>query len=110
LAYLAKLDHADVETRVKTLIIQGLPAGNVTQSDIASRMHMSARTLHNKLASRNTNFHQLVEDTRRSLASAYMENPRMSVGEIAYLLGFSEASNFSRAFKRWTGRSPSARR
>jgi AraC-like DNA-binding protein len=106
LAYLAKLDQSDVEARVKELVIKGLPSGSVSKTDIAKKMHMSARTLHNRLTRRNTSFHELLDETRQSLASAYMEDPTLSVGEIAFRLGFAEPSSFRRAYKRWTGLSP----
>ena len=110
MAYLAKLDRADVQTRVKALIIQNLPSGEASKVSIAKQLHMSPRTLQHKLAQRNTSFHDLVNETRRALACGYMENHALAVTEIAYLLGFSDTSNFSRAFKRWTGHSPSAYR
>jgi AraC-like DNA-binding protein len=49
----------------------------------------------------------LLEDTRRELAQQYVGTARWSVGEVAYLLGFSDPANFTRAFRRWTGQSPS---
>ncbi len=69
---------------------------------------MSPRTLQIKLSKSNTTFQDVVNETRRALACGYIENSGMSITEIAYLLGFSDTSNFSRAFRRWTGRSPRA--
>ncbi len=68
---------------------------------------MSVRTLHNRLAESGTTYQQLLDRTRRELAEQYMQQPNISVSEVAYLLGFSDCSNFSRAFHRWTGQSPS---
>ncbi len=51
-------------------------------------------------------FDQLLDETRRELADQYIRNPMVSIGEITYLLGFSEPGNFSRAFKRWNGAAP----
>ena len=58
--------------------------------------------------SRSTSFQQLLDDTRRELACQYLLQLSLSVTEVAYLLGFNDTSNFARAFKRWTGCSPSA--
>ena len=67
---------------------------------------MSARSLQMKLAEKDTSFQEIMDGTRHSLALGYMEQSAISITEAAYLLGFSEVSNFTRAFKRWTGKSP----
>jgi len=68
---------------------------------------MSPRTLQRKLAEANTTYLQLVDDTRKDLALRYIEDPRRSVTDITFSLGFSQPSAFTRAFKRWTGLNPS---
>jgi AraC-like DNA-binding protein len=68
--------------------------------------NLSSRSLELKLANEGTNFQQTLDDTRRSLASGYIEQSGIAITEIAYLLGFSDAANFTRAFKRWSGKSP----
>jgi AraC-like DNA-binding protein len=60
-----------------------------------------------KLATRGTSFLGLVNDTRQALACGYLQGSVTPITEIAFLLGFSDTSNFSRAFRRWTGESPS---
>lgn len=104
--YLAKLDRGDVETRVRALVLQQLPSGPVTKDDIAKRMCMSPRTLQLKLSKCGTTFQDVVNETRRALACGYMENSGLSITDIACMLGFSDTSNFSRAFRRWTGYPP----
>ncbi|WP_368733440.1 helix-turn-helix domain-containing protein [Proteus mirabilis] len=52
----------------------------------------------------------MVDDLRRRMALRYLEGRKVSVNETAYLVGFSDPSSFSRAFKRWTGASPRARK
>jgi AraC-like DNA-binding protein len=104
--YLAKLDRSDVEARVRALLLEQLPLGVVTKEHIAKRLCMSPRTLQVKLSKCSTTFQDVVNDTRRALACGYMDNSALSVTEIAYMLGFSDTSNFSRAFRRWTGCSP----
>ena len=69
-------------------------------------MHMSARNLQLKLAAENTTFQDTLDSTRKNLATGYMQQSHLTITEIAYLLGFSDASNFTRAFRRWFGLSP----
>jgi len=104
--YLARLDRSDIESRVKSLLIEELPSGGVSKTRVAAKLNMSPRTLQHKLSERGTNFHDMVNELRRDLACAYLENSALPVAEIADRLGFSDTSNFSRAFKRLTGRSP----
>jgi AraC-like DNA-binding protein len=104
--YLAKLDRGDIRTQVHALLIQELASGGVTKESIAKRLCMSPRTLQIKLAKSNTTFQDVFNETRRALACGYIDKSSMSITEIAYELGFSDTSNFSRAFRRWTGLSP----
>jgi AraC-like DNA-binding protein len=67
---------------------------------------LSARSLQRKLQEHDTSFQEVVNDLRRDMASRYLAESRVSVAEVAFLLGFAEVSNFHRAFKRWTGRTP----
>jgi len=87
-------------------IVEKLPDGPPNQQQIADAMHVSNRTLQRKLKDEGTSFKDLLQDTRLQLACRYLKNPSRSVLETAYLLGFSEPSTFSRAFKRWTGTAP----
>ena len=105
--FLAKLDKTDIVMQVKSMVIEHLSTGNVSKAFIADKLHMSPRTLQNKLARHNTSFKELVEDIRFNLAREYLNQPYLSVNEITYILGFSDTSTFTRAFKRWSGHSPS---
>ena len=87
-------------------IVEKLPDGPPNQQQIADSLHVSNRTLQRKLKSEGTSFMDLLQDTRMQLARKYLLQPSRSVVETAYLLGFSEPSTFSRAFKRWTGLAP----
>lgn len=108
--YLAHLDRHEVAMRVKAQLVEMLPSGRVTAKAVADALHLSVRSLQRKLAGQQTSFAQLLEDTRRELARQYVGTSRLSVGEIAYLLGFADPANFTRAFRRWTGQSPSEAR
>lgn len=104
--YLEKLERQDIPSRVRTIIVKDLSSGLVSKQRVADKLHMSTRNLELKLAEVNTNFQKIVESTRQVLAESYIEQSGISITEIAYLLGFSDAANFTRAFKRWTGKSP----
>ena len=67
---------------------------------------MSPSALQQKLATLDTSFQDLLNQIRQSLAMDYMEQSRVSITEMSFLLGFSDTSSFTRAFRRWTGKSP----
>lgn len=105
--YLAHMDRNDVVTRVRVGLIDQLPSGSVTEDQVAANLNMSLRTLQRKLHEAGTTYKEVLDGTRRELAIQYVRSRRMPIGEVSYLLGFAEPSNFTRAFKRWTGSSPS---
>ena len=105
--YLAHLDHDDLGMRVRSKLIEHLPGGHISEADIASSIHVSQRSLQRKLKEQGMSFSQLVESTRRELGLQYVRDPQYSFNEVAFLLGFTEPANFSRAFKRWYDKSPS---
>lgn len=106
MGYLEKLDRDDIVNRVRAHIVNGLSGGSVNRSAIAASIHMSASTLQVKLARAGLSFQQLLDETRHELALDYIGQSRLSITEIAFMLGFSDLSNFIRAFRRWTGKSP----
>jgi len=108
--YLKKFDRADFENRARSLVVEALPSGGASKAAVARRLGVSPRTLQARLAERGSSFVALTNSTRRTLACAYLDDASMSIGEIAYLVGFSDAANFCRAFKRWMGVSPSTYR
>ena len=69
---------------------------------------MSEAALQQKLTERCTSYHDLLDETRGELAIGYLQQPALTITEIAFLLGFADSSNFTRAFKRWKGAPPSA--
>ncbi len=108
--YLQTLDQSGVVSRVKTAMIEHLPSGTPSAEIIARDLYMSARTLHRRLSDARTSFSETLDAVRRELAAQYITDPTRSLSEISFLLGFSELSAFSRAFRRWTGQPPSAAR
>lgn len=73
---------------------------------IAQRLHMSSRTLKRKLKEHRTSFHRLLEETRRAESIRLLRSTALSVEQIAERLGYSDPSNFCRAFRKWTAASP----
>lgn len=104
--YLARLDRSNVGAQVKAKLLDFLPSGEAGQEAVAASLNLSLRSLQRKLHNEGVTFKDLLDDTRRELAGRYIKESGMSAKEVAYLLGFSEPSNFTRAFKRWTGVSP----
>ena len=105
--HLRTLEHNDIVSRVKTSIIGYLPSGATSAEAVANDLYMSTRTLHRRLSDAHTSFSDTLDAVRRELAEQYITDPTRSLTEISFLLGFSEQSAFSRAFRRWTGQPPS---
>ena len=80
--------------------------GRTGLTALAEAHHTSVRSLQRRLAEQGTSFQQLLDDTRRHLAEGHLKNARLDVAEIALLLGYSEQSAFTRAFRSWTGVTP----
>lgn len=108
--YIAKLDRADVVANTRACIIELLPGGECSKSQVAAAIGMSTSSLQARLTERGTSFHELLNEIRRDLACSYLKQSGVSVTEITFLLGFTDVSNFTRAFKRWTGVSPTSYR
>ncbi len=104
--YLQKMQAPSLIRDVQQVLFELWPRGDAKLDVVAERLHVSPRTLHRKLEDAGSNFRQQQESTRHQLALQFIRQAHLSVTEIGYLLGFSNTSNFSRAFKRWTGYSP----
>jgi len=105
--YLAHNEKQDTVNRVKAAIIDGLANGVVTETTIAQEMHTTPRNMHRKLQKEETTFKQLLTEVRKELAQQYIKDRSKTLTEISFMLGFSEVSSFSRAYKGWTGKPPS---
>ncbi|HSN71969.1 MAG TPA: AraC family transcriptional regulator [Steroidobacteraceae bacterium] len=104
--YLERLEPELASAKVRSLLLELLPAGELSQERVARNLHQSASTLQRRLRQEGTSYQALLDETRRWMAEAYLQDGRYSLAEIAFLLGFADQSNFTRAFKRWTGRTP----
>ena len=103
---LNKLQPDNIISQVKAVIIEQLSCGKVTEEDIAGQLNMSKRKLQLKLAQEGVRYKALLDEIRSNMAQVYLRANNHCLSEIAFLLGFSEVSSFSRAFKRWSGVSP----
>ncbi len=111
LTLLAKLPKAEpTADTVRRFLAQELSNGQPKLEQLASQLHMSARTLHRRLEQEGTSFRRVLTDVRHELAVRHLIERRLAIGEIAFLLGFSEVSAFHRAFRHWTGQAPHAYR
>ncbi len=108
--YLAHADKQDIVNRVKAAIIDALASGSVKETSIAQSLHMTSRNMHRKLQKEACTFKTLLTDIRQELAQQYIQDQTLTLTEISFMLGFSEVSSFSRAFKGWTGVPPSEAR
>ena len=106
-AYLAEMDRQDEHTRAVTkIILSRLDDEGLTIKKVAKEMSVSVRTLQYRLKREGVVFTDLLKDVRENLAKKYLCQD-YTVEEITYLLGFSEPSVFRKAFKKWSGVTPS---
>ena len=104
--YLTKMKKVDLPSRVHVKIAELLPTGDCSRVRVAKELNMSASALHDKLKRADTSYQEIFDESRKELAETYMAHVDLSISEVAYLLGFADSSNFSRAFRRWLGVSP----
>ncbi|MBV9930481.1 MAG: AraC family transcriptional regulator [Alphaproteobacteria bacterium] len=106
-ALLQALDAgATMRGKVEALLAPVLHQGGATLPATAAKLGLSRATLARRLRAEGANFATVLDGLRRRLAEEYLARRRLSVSETAYLLGFSEPAAFSRAYRRWTGRTP----
>ncbi len=94
--------------RVRERISGLLPRGQASAEGVAEAMGISPRTLRRRLAEAGAGYQQVLDEVRFGLAESAISPKGLSVNEVAFLLGYSDASAFHKAFRRWTGRSPGA--
>lgn len=104
--YLESMHEENTITKVKQAIMKLLPS-EVSIEKVTNILHLTPRTLHRHLKAEGTTFKHILDDVRYDLSKEYILNNNYSLTEIAFQLGFSDSSAFSRAFKHWSGQSPS---
>jgi len=95
-----------VAERVRSALSDGLLTGAGDESAVAQKLGFTKRTLHRQLAESGLSFRQIRRDLLRARAEKMLRDDRLPIAEIAYLLGYAEASTFHRAFRSWTGLTP----
>lgn len=104
---LAKLQaDTSIRAQIESQILPQLHRGSISMDKVSKDLAMSRQTLYRRLKDEGVTFAEIHDDLRKRMALDYLEEQKVTVNETAYLLGFSEASSFVRAFKRWTGLSP----
>ena len=99
-----------VRARVAEVIRAQLASGGMSMESVASTVGASVATLRRHLEQEGTTFSALVDRIRLDLAERHLQDPRRTINEIASLVGFAHPPAFHKAFRRWTGRTPSERR
>lgn len=99
-------EQQDLITTIRLILLEQ-PGFIPDMLSVAERLHMSPRTMRRHLSQLHTSFQEIVDNVREEIAMKYLEETTLSIEEISDLLGYSNPSNFSNAFKRWTGRVPS---
>ena len=102
--------ESSMSDRVRAILIKALPSGEASIDYVADKLAVSKRTLQRKITDEAETFQSILVSVRKELASHYLKQSEMSLGEISYLLGFKEPNSFIRAFNTWSGVSPSAYR
>lgn len=104
---LKRLEQAtSTRARVESLLVPVLHTGEANMNTTAGKLGLSRQTLFRRLKEEGTTFEKVLDELRHKLALHYLSGGKVSVNETAYLVGFSDPTAFSRAFKRWTGSSP----
>jgi AraC-like DNA-binding protein len=110
-AMLLALPESDnFDRALQQAMVRLMPEAKVSLAHLAAELHMSARTLQRRLADRQLTWRKLLDLTREQLARHYLSDLSLTLADIALLLGFSEHSAFSRAYRRWTGTTPARAR
>ena len=104
--YLKTLVKIDIRNAARMALFELLPRGQFSLDMLAEALDMDEQSLSAELKQAGISYQQLLGDTRRELAEEYITRADLTVNEIAYMLGFSDCSNFARSFRRWTGTSP----
>ena len=95
-------------TDIRQTIVKLLPSGQAKADTVATELGLTLRTMHRRLAERGLSFTEIHNDICRDLAERYIAEEKLNFQQVAFLLGYADQSAFSVAFKRWTGRTPTA--
>jgi AraC-like DNA-binding protein len=99
-----------IRASVENVLAPLLPHGKGRAGEVARALGMSERTMARRLAAENLTFLSIREEMRKDLALCYLKDTSTSISRIAWMLGFTEVSAFTHAFRRWTGMTPTQMR
>lgn len=103
---LEALNENNLMARTRNILLDQLAGGTPQLGKVASLLHITERQLQRKLKAQDTSFGVILDQVRSDLALRYLQDPRLTMVEIALSLGFNDQSNFVKAFKRWQGETP----
>jgi AraC-like DNA-binding protein len=92
--------------RVRSAIVETMEHGNIGVQPVSRRLAMSSRTLQRRLMEEGATFQVLLDEVRAGLAGQYLRRSGLTVDEVGFMLGYAERGAFHRAFRRWTGQTP----
>jgi AraC-like DNA-binding protein len=95
-----------LEHDLRRELLRQLAGGSPTAPAVARGLGLSVRTLQRKLKEHGVSFQDVLDELRGEVALRYLRDPSLSIAEVGHLLGYSEPSSFTRAFKRWSGETP----
>jgi len=101
------IQNASLNAQIRGIISKEFGSNFPDYSVICSKLNMTPQTLRRRLKEEHTSYQEIKDGIRKDASIYYLSNPDLSIEEIALLMGFSEASSFHRAFKKWTGKTPS---
>jgi len=104
------MNRTEVAERVRQVLLELLPAGSPRAEDVSRRLNLSKRSLYRRLSEEGATFQQVLDQTRHTLALHYLKDEALQLSEISFLLGFSDPRSFYRAFRGWTGQTPTEAR
>ncbi len=102
-----RLAESGTSERLRNALLKSIPSGETNVVEVAAKMHLSKRTLQRKLNDEGTSFQKVLDETRADLARHYLGRTSISLDEVSYLLGYTNAASFFRASQSWFGTTPS---
>ena len=104
--YLSSYSEELVSTRIQKYVLKKQALDNIDQQNVAAHLNLSPRMLQRKLKEECISYTKLLDSCRQKLAYKFISDDKISLSELTSILGFTDQSNFSRAFKRWSGSTP----
>lgn len=104
------IESASLNARIRSIISKEFGNNFPDFSVICEKLNMTPQTLRRRLKDENTSYQEIKDSIRKDASVFYLTKHELTIDEIAMLMGFSEASSFHRAFKKWTGKTPSVYR